>query len=86
MGANQPVLTAALPVSKSMISSTAKYALRAAVFLGENKNGFVSRTVIADATMVPHEYLLKVLNELDLAGIVESRRGPGGGYRGPGRI
>ncbi len=31
--------------------------------------------------MVPHEYLLKVLNLLDKAEIVESRRGPGGGYR-----
>lgn len=42
---------------------------------------FVNRTEISDATAVPHEYLLKVLNQLDAAGIVESRRGPGGGYR-----
>jgi Rrf2 family protein len=64
-----------------MISLTAQYALRATVFLAKIESGFTSRIDIAEATMVPHEYLLKVLNELDAAGIVESRRGPGGGYR-----
>ena len=64
-----------------MISSTAQYALRAALFLASGDGGFVSRSKIAEAATVPHDYLLKVLNELDSAGIVESRRGPGGGYR-----
>lgn len=64
-----------------MISTTAKYALRAVVFLAGNDEGYSSRVDIAETTMVPHDYLLKVLNELDSAGIVESRRGPGGGYR-----
>ncbi len=64
-----------------MISLTAQYALRAVVYLAKNENGFISRSEIAEATLVPHDYLLKVLNELDAAGIVESRRGPGGGYR-----
>ena len=64
-----------------MISTTAKYALRAVVYLADNADGFANRSLIADATMVPHDYLLKVLNELDDAGIVDSRRGPGGGYR-----
>jgi Rrf2 family protein len=64
-----------------MISLTAQYALRAVVFLAKNDNGFVSRIDITQATFVPHDYLLKVLNGLDAAGIVESRRGPGGGYR-----
>ena len=64
-----------------MISTTAQYALRAVVFLAKQKSGYISRIDIAEATMVPHDYLLKVLNELDSAGVVESRRGPGGGYR-----
>lgn len=64
-----------------MISSTATYALRAVVFLAGQSDGFVSRTEVSNATLVPHEYLLKVLNQLDAAGIVESRRGPKGGYR-----
>jgi Rrf2 family protein len=64
-----------------MISTTAKYALRAVVFLAKHEGGFSNRAEIAKATLVPHDYLLKVLNELDAAKIVESRRGPGGGYR-----
>ena len=64
-----------------MISSTATYALRAVVFLASRPDGYVSRSEISDATLVPHEYLLKVLNQLDAAEIVQSRRGPGGGYR-----
>ncbi len=64
-----------------MISATAKYALRAIVFLGGSDNGFISRDEIADSTFVPSEYLAKVLYELEVAGIVESRRGRGGGYR-----
>jgi Rrf2 family protein len=64
-----------------MISSTAAYALRAATYLANQPDRYVSRAEISDATSVPHEYLLKVLNLLDAAEIVESRRGPGGGYR-----
>lgn len=64
-----------------MISSTATYALRAVVFLASQPDRYVNRSEISDATLVPHEYLLKVLNQLDAAEIVESRRGPGGGYR-----
>lgn len=64
-----------------MISSTATYALRAVVYLASQPDRFVNRAEISDATLVPHEYLLKVLNQLGGAGLVESRRGPGGGYR-----
>lgn len=64
-----------------MISSTATYALRAAAYLANQPDSYVNRAEISDATAVPHEYLLKVLNQLDAAEIVESRRGPGGGYR-----
>ena len=64
-----------------MISTTAQYALRATVYLAKRGDGFVSRAEIAQATSVPSDYLLKVLNELDSAGIVDSRRGPGGGYK-----
>ena len=65
-----------------MISSTATYALRAVVYLASQPDRYVNRAEISDATLVPHEYLLKVLNQLDGgAALVESRRGPGGGYR-----
>ena len=64
-----------------MISSTAKYALRAVVHMGSQHDEFIGRAEIAEATLVPVDYLLKVLNGLVVAGLVESRRGPGGGYR-----
>lgn len=64
-----------------MISSTATYALRAVVYLAGQPGRYVNRSEISEATQVPHEYLLKVLNQLDQAGLVESRRGPSGGYR-----
>ena len=52
------------------------------MYLAGQSDRYVNRAEISDATLVPHEYLLKVLNQLDGgAGIVESRRGPGGGYR-----
>lgn len=64
-----------------MISSTAKYALRAVVYLTQQPDRYVNRAELSEATLVPHEYLLKVLNQLDDAEVIESRRGPGGGYR-----
>ncbi len=64
-----------------MISSTATYALRAVVYLAGHPGRYVNRAEISAATQVPHEYLLKVLQQLDVADLVESRRGPGGGYR-----
>lgn len=65
----------------SMISSTAKYALRAIVYMAGQSDRYVNRSEISNTTLVPHEYLLKVLNQLDAAELVESRPGPGGGYR-----
>ncbi len=64
-----------------MISQTAEYALRAAIYLANQNRKLVGRIEIAKATRVPAEYLLKVLNALDARGIVESKRGPNGGYR-----
>ena len=63
-----------------MINRTAEYALRAVVFLA-SKHGTPSRSKeIAEQTKVPNDYLAKVLRQLDQAGVVSARRGPGGGY------
>lgn len=51
------------------------------MYLAGQSDRFVSRAQISGATFAPHEYLLKVLNQLDAAGLIESQRGPGGGYR-----
>lgn len=64
-----------------MISTTAEYALRATVLLAKNQGRLVGRAEIAAATCIPLDYSLKVLNALDSAGIVQSKRGPGGGYQ-----
>ncbi len=64
-----------------MITQTAEYALRAIVYLAGSDAARVKRSDIAEATQIPQDYLTKVLKELDHAGLVQSRRGPGGGYR-----
>lgn len=63
-----------------MISQTAEYALRAVAFLATCEGAPTNRRDIATATQVPHDYLTKVMQELDRAGIVDTQRGPGGGY------
>jgi Rrf2 family nitric oxide-sensitive transcriptional repressor len=65
---------------RGLFSSTAEYALRAAAYLAQNPDRLSSSQIIADATKVPHGYLSKVLNDLVTAGVVESRRGPSGGF------
>lgn len=63
-----------------MISQTAEYALRAAVFLAEKPEEAFSIPRIADATQVPAHYLAKVMQDLGKQGVVLSRRGVKGGY------
>ena len=62
-----------------MISQTAEYALRAAVFLAMHKMPATSEQ-IAEATKVPPGYLSKILQKLVKEGFVQSQRGLGGGY------
>ena len=63
-----------------MISQTAEYALRAAVFLSMNSSRSFTTERIAAATRVPAGYLSKVLQALSRAGLVRSRRGLKGGF------
>ncbi len=71
-----------------VISQTAEYALRAMVHLASQQRDHgstapVSQTVqqIADGTHVPMNYLSKVLQQLTRAGLIQSQRGLGGGFR-----
>lgn len=63
-----------------VVSQSAEYALRAAVYLAAER---VPRTTreIGDATQVPVGYLAKIMQSLVRASVVESRRGLGGGFR-----
>ncbi|QHC29329.1 RrF2 family transcriptional regulator [Streptomyces sp. HF10] len=64
------------------ISARADYAVRAVLELAVRQgNGPVKAEEIAAAQGIPHKFLEGILGDLRRAGIVDSRRGGGGGYR-----
>ena len=63
-----------------MISPTAEYALRAMVAIAQSNGDAVVTPTIAEITKVPPGYLPKVLQTLRKAGLVNSKRGLGGGF------
>jgi Rrf2 family protein len=63
-----------------MLSKTAEYALRAAVWLAQEPGEPASADHLAEVTKVPRRYLHKVLQDLTRAKLVRSQPGPGGGY------
>lgn len=63
-----------------MLSKTAEYALRAVAFLAGRPAQPASADLMAEKTKVPRRYLQRVLQDLVVAGVVQSRPGPGGGY------
>ncbi len=62
-----------------MLSQTVEYALRAAVYLASQVPEPRTTDEIAGATRVPRAYLSKILQGLAKSGVVQSRRGIGGG-------
>ena len=62
-----------------MFSTTTEYALRAVVFLAKQSPRYCTTEQISEATKVPSAYLSKVLQSLRDAGLVQSKRGSGGG-------
>lgn len=66
-----------------MLSSKAKYALRAALALAEEADGdgWTSSFEIADREAIPRKFLEAILVQLRDEGLIESRRGPSGGHR-----
>jgi Rrf2 family protein len=64
------------------ISARADYAVRAVLELAVRQgSGPVKAEEIAAVQDIPHKFLEGILGDLRRAGIVESRRGGGGGYR-----
>ena len=63
-----------------MFSKTTEYAFRAAVFLCEAKGKRVPAQEIAEATKVSVRYMSKVLQTMSDAGLINSQRGPTGGF------
>jgi Rrf2 family protein len=66
-----------------MMSSRAKYAVRAAAMLARDEAADVwtPASKIAAQEGIPRKFLEAILVELRDVGLVESRRGPGGGHR-----
>jgi Rrf2 family iron-sulfur cluster assembly transcriptional regulator len=65
-----------------MLSTTSEYALRALAHLARQPNGdAVLGRDLAHAAQIPANYLSKLLLTLRNAGLVDTTRGSGGGYR-----
>jgi Rrf2 family protein len=64
-----------------MFSQTTEYALRAMACLALRPDSLTSAVVLAAQTQVPANYLAKVLQQLAGEGLVDGRRGVGGGYK-----
>jgi Rrf2 family iron-sulfur cluster assembly transcriptional regulator len=65
-----------------MLSQTAEYALRAALYLAADTSGQPVRvTEMATALGIPQNYLSKILHQLARAGVLASARGKHGGFR-----
>src|SRR5579863_7913763 len=66
-----------------MLSSRAKYALRAAIHLADRAADadWIPTAQIAEQEAIPRKFLEAILVELRTNGLLDSRRGPGGGHR-----
>jgi Rrf2 family protein len=64
-----------------MLSTTSQYALRALCHLARQSGEAVLGRDLAQAVEIPANYLSKVLLTLRNAGLVDTSRGSGGGYR-----
>lgn len=61
------------------LTSYADYALRVLIFLGVHNDRLVQRSEIAEAFDISPNHLGKVVHQLARSGLIESRRGRGGG-------
>lgn len=65
----------------TMLSITSQYALRALSHLARKSGAAVLGRDLAESVEIPANYLSKVLLTLRNAGLVDTARGAGGGYR-----
>jgi Rrf2 family protein len=76
--------------SPTMLTAKGKYGLKAMVHLASLPKGGTAQCVdIAEANNIPKKFLDAILGDLRNAGIVRSKKGPGGGYmlaRAPSQI
>src|SRR6202161_4479506 len=67
---------------KNMLTAKGKYSLKALAHLATLDSQAMTQAIdIAKANGIPKKFLDAILGELRNAGIVQSQKGPGGGYR-----
>lgn len=65
-----------------MLSKRARYAIKALLFLYENKEKTpISAKLISENEHIPYKFLENILRELRQSKILKSERGAGGGYK-----
>jgi Rrf2 family protein len=73
-----------------MLTAKGKYGLKALVHLSSLPKGETAQSVdIAEANSIPKKFLDAILGDLRNAGVIHSKKGPGGGYmlaRAPAEI
>ena len=62
-----------------MLSQRGRYALKAMIRLAGSEEG-ASVALIAEQDMIPRKFLESIMGDLRRLGLIESRRGKGGGY------
>ncbi len=62
------------------ISTKTKYGLRAMVYLEKNRKRHVSIKEISQKEKIPFAYLEKIFSILEKSGLINSKKGPNGGY------
>lgn len=68
--------------ARPVLSQTAEYALRAALYMAEHGDAEPYRvTALAEALKIPQNYLSKTMHTLARSGVVSSMRGKHGGFR-----
>lgn len=64
-----------------MLSHKAKYALKALLYLAQQEEGFIAKTMdIAEGANIPKKFLEQILLELKRGHFVSSKQGKLGGY------
>jgi Rrf2 family protein len=67
--------------SSGMLTAKGKYALKALIYLSSLEPGEKAQGVaISKAGNIPKKFLYAILGELRNAGVVYTKKGPGGGY------
>lgn len=72
-----------------LITRDTDYAIRSLLFIGEKKQKAVSAKELTGILKIPRPFLRKILQVLNKAGVLESRKGVNGGFilkKDPGQI